>query len=63
MPGEKRKCITVTIHTKAEILHRHLYEHERIGDLTAEYNMSESTISSWKNIDRIFQEAAEVGPD
>ena len=26
MSGEKRKCQSITIHTKAKILHRHLYE-------------------------------------
>ena len=62
MSGEKRKCIN--IHTKAKILHRHLYESAKIGDLGQECNFADSTISTWKkNKDKIFQEAVEVIPD
>ena len=64
MSGEKRKCQSITIHTKAKILHRHLYENVKIGDLGREYNLADSTISTWKkNKEKIFQEVAEVGQD
>ena len=64
MSGEKRKHQNITIHTKAKILCRHLYENAKIGDLDWEYNLADSTISTWKkNKEKIFQEAAEVGQD
>ena len=64
MSGEKRKCQSITIHTKAKILLRHLYENVKIGDHGREYNLADSTISTWKkNKEKIFQEAAEVGQD
>ena len=62
MSGKKRKH--QHIHTKAKILHRHLYENVKIGDLGQEYNLADITISTWKkNMDKIFQEATKVGQD
>ena len=64
MSGEKRKHQSITIHNQAKILHRHLCENAKIGDLGGGYNLADSTISTWKmNKDKIFQEAAEVGQD
>ena len=64
MSGEKRKCQSITIHTKAKILCRHLYENAKIHDLGWEYNLADSTISTWKKSkDKIFQEAAKVSQD
>ena len=64
MSVEKRKGQSITIHIKAKILCRHLYENAKIGDPGQEYNLAGSTISTWKkNKDKIFQEAAEVGQD
>ena len=48
MSGEKRKHQSITIHTTAKILHRHLYENGKIGDLGQEYNLADSTFSTWK---------------
>ena len=47
MSGEKRKHQGITIHTKAKILCRHLYENAKIGDLGQEYSFADSTISTW----------------
>ena len=64
MSGEKRKCQSIILHTKAKILCRHLYENAKFGDLGQEYNLADSTISTWKKSkDKVFQEAAEVGQD
>ena len=46
--SQKRKCQNLTLHTKAEILHKHLYDKVKIIELATEYNIPASTITTWK---------------
>ena len=59
--SEKGKHQNLTIHTKEEILWKHLYQKIKVNDLAAEYDVPANTVSTWKkHTDKYLKEAGQM---
>ena len=59
--SEKRKCQNLTLHSKTEILHKHLFDKVRIIELATEYKIPANTISTWKkHADKILKDVGDL---